>query len=111
MAQSDELPIPDYDQLSLPDLRHRVRSLEEPALRLLFDHETEHGNRIPVLEVLHARLKELHDGAEPSGGDQSNAPGVSHTPAGSPVGEATAAEPSTPLRHGVAGQTPARGKP
>ena len=76
MARSDDLPIPDYDQLSLPDIRHRVRSLEEGPLRQLFDHETEHGNRIPVLEVLHARLKELHGGAEPSGGDQSNAPGV-----------------------------------
>jgi hypothetical protein len=80
-------------------------------LRRLFDHETEHGNRIPVLEILHARLKELHDGAEPSGGDQSNAPGVTPTPAGSPVQEATAAEPGTPLRHGVASQTPSRGKP
>jgi hypothetical protein len=111
MAHSDELPIPDYDQLSLPDLRHRVRSLEEGPLRKLFDHESEHGNRIPVLEILHARLKELHGGAEPSGGDQSNAPGVTPTPAGSPVQEATAAEPGTPLRHGVASQTPSRGKP
>jgi hypothetical protein len=111
MAQSDELPIPDYDQLSLPDLRHRVRSLEEEPLRQLFDHETEHGNRIPVLEVLHARLKELHQGAEPSEGDQSNAPGVTSTSAGSRVQESTAAEPSSPLRHGVASQTPSRGKP
>jgi hypothetical protein len=111
MARSDDLPIPDYDQLSLPDLRHRVRSLEEGPLRQLFDHETEHGNRIPVLEVLHARLKELHDGAEPSGGDQSNAPGVTPTPRGSSVSEATAAQPSSPLRHGDAGQTPSRGRP
>jgi hypothetical protein len=27
------------------------------------------------------------------------------------VSEATAAEPNTPLRHGVANQTPSRGKP
>ena len=66
MAHNDELPIPDYDQLPLTELRHRVRGLEEGPLRALFDHETEHGNRIPVLEILHARLKELHDGAEPS---------------------------------------------
>ena len=111
MAHNDELPIPDYDQLSLPDLRHRIRGLEEAPLRALFDHETEHGNRIPVLEVLHARLKELHQGAEPSAGDPSNAPGVTPTPAGSPVTEATAAEPSSPVRHRDAGQTPSRGKP
>jgi hypothetical protein len=111
MAQSDELPIPDYDQLPLNDLRHRIRALEEGPLRALFDHETAHGNRIPVLEVLHARLKELTHGGEPSSGDPANAPEVSGTPGGSRVGEATAAQPGTPLRHGVAGQTPSRGRP
>ncbi len=111
MAHSDELPIPDYDQLSLPDLRHRVRSLEEGPLRRLFDHETEHGNRIPVLEVLHARLKELHDGAEPSPGDPAKTPRVTGARGDSPVSEATAASPRPPLRHGDAGQTASRGKP
>ena len=78
MAHNDQLPLTDYDQLSLADLRHRIRGLEEAPLRTLFDHETEHGNRIPVLEILHARLKELHGGAEPSEGNPSNAPGVTH---------------------------------
>jgi hypothetical protein len=110
MPQSD-LPIPDYDQLPITEVRHRIRSLDEPQLRALFDHETAHGNRIPVLEVLHARLKELTHGAEPSSGDQTNAPGVAGTPGGSSVQESTAAEPNTPLRHGVAAQTPTRGKP
>ncbi|WP_410590087.1 hypothetical protein [Amycolatopsis sp. lyj-23] len=27
------LPVPDYDQLPLGSLRHRIRSLEEPELR------------------------------------------------------------------------------
>lgn len=111
MAERDDLPLADYDQLALPDLRHRIRSLEESQLQTLFEHETAHGNRIPVLEFLHARIKELHQGAEPSGGDQANAPGASSTSTGSTVQEKTAAEPSTPLRHGVANQTPARGKP
>jgi hypothetical protein len=106
-----ELPIPDYDQLPLNDLRHRIRGLEEDQLQGLFEHEEAHGNRIPVLEILHARLKELRHGAEPSSGDPSNAPGVTGTPGGSQVTEATAAEPGTPLRHGVAGQTPSRGRP
>jgi hypothetical protein len=106
-----ELPLPDYDQLPIGELRHRIRSLDEAALRALFEHETEHGNRIPVLEVLHARLRDLTHGAEPSGGDQSNAPGVTPTPSGSKVQESTAAEANTPLRHGVAAQTPSRGRP
>lgn len=54
-----DLPIPDYDQLSLNDLRHRIRALDEERLREVFDHETAHGNRIPVLEILHGRLREL----------------------------------------------------
>jgi hypothetical protein len=111
MAQSEELPLQDYDQLPLNELRHRIRSLEEEQLRGLFDHEEAHGNRIPVLELLHARLKELHHGAEPSPGDPSSAPGATKTPHGSPVKESTAAEPGTPLRHGVAAQTPSRGRP
>ncbi|MGE2717156.1 hypothetical protein ACQI4L_24130 [Mycolicibacterium litorale] len=111
MADRDELPLADYDQVPLSDLRHRIRSLEEPQLQQLFDHETAHGNRIPVLEILHARLKELHQGAEPSGGDPAKAPGVSGTAGGSKVQESTAAQANTPLRHGVAYQTPARGKP
>jgi|GraSoiStandDraft_30_1057271.scaffolds.fasta_scaffold448041_2 hypothetical protein len=111
MHRPDELPLPDYDQLSLGDLRHRVRSLQEPQLRALIDHEQAHGRRAPVLQVLHARAEELRGGAQPSGGDPSQTPGVSATAHGSAVSEVTAAEPNTPLRHGVAGQTPARGRP
>jgi hypothetical protein len=111
MAHVEDLPLPDYDQLPLTELRHRIRSLEEAALQTLFDHETAHGNRIPVLELLHARLKELHHGAEPSTGDPKNTPRVEGAQGGSLVKEATAAEPDTPLRHGVAAQTPARGRP
>jgi hypothetical protein len=106
-----ELPLPDYDQMPLNEIRHRIRMLEEGQLRTLFEHEAEHGNRIPVLEVLHARLRELTHGAEPSSGDPASTPGAAKTPGGSPVQESTAAEPGTPLRHGVAAQTPSRGRP
>ena len=94
-----DLPIPDYDQLPLTDLRHRIRALDEDRLRALFDHETAHGNRIPVLEVLHARLRDLRHGAEPSGGDPANAPAVTGTQGGSRVEESTAAEPGRPGGH------------
>ncbi|HYZ67582.1 MAG TPA: hypothetical protein VE666_07235 [Mycobacterium sp.] len=105
-----DLPLPDYDQLPLNELRHRIRALDETQLRNLFEHEEAHGNRIPVLELLHARLRELTHGAEPSPGDPANAPGATRTPHDSPVKESTAAEPGTPLRHGVAAQTPSRGR-
>jgi hypothetical protein len=111
MATADDLPLPDYDQLGLGDLRHRVRSLAESQLCTLIEHERAHGQRAPVLQILDARLQELQSGAEPSGGDPRNAPPVSGTQHGSAVRESTAAEANTPLRHGVAYQTPARGKP
>ncbi|MFT7840217.1 hypothetical protein Q5530_29090 [Saccharothrix sp. BKS2] len=108
---SNDLPIPDYDQLPLGDLRHRVRSLSRDELALVVEHERGHGNRVPVLEVLTARLAELDDGAEPSGGDPRNAPGAGSTPGGSPVTPATSPEPSMPLRHAQPGQTAAPGRP
>lgn len=80
-----DLPLTDYDQLPITELRHRIRALDEPQLRTLFEHETEHGNRIPVLEVLHARLRELTHGAEPSAGDPDKAPGVSGMPSQTPA--------------------------
>ncbi|MGO4447007.1 hypothetical protein AB4Z42_27010 [Mycobacterium sp. 2YAF39] len=83
-----ELPLPDYDQMPLNEIRHRIRMLEEGPLRRLFEHE-----------------------AEPSPGDPASTPGAAKTPSGSPVQESTAAEPGTPLRHGVAAQTPSRGRP
>ena len=95
--------------MPLNEMRHRIRMLEEGQLRTLFEHETEHGNRIPVLEVC-MRLRELTHGAEPSPGDPA-ARRRAKTPGGSPVQESTAAEPGTPLRHGVAAQTPSRGRP
>jgi hypothetical protein len=111
MAPADHLPLPDYDQLSLGDLRHRIRALSEDQLRSLIDHEADHGERVAVLEILRVRLAELEDGAEPSGGNQTRTPKVSGAQGGSRVQQTTAAEPNTPLRHGVAGQTPARGRP
>jgi hypothetical protein len=111
MSDSHELRLHDYDQLSLGDLRHRIRSLDEDALRAVLDYECGHAARVPALELLEGRLRELEAGAQPSGGDPSRAPEVSGTPGGSPVQQATAAEATTPLRHGVAGQTPRRGRP
>src|SRR3954465_5762869 len=100
-----ELPLPDYDQLPLNELRHRIRALDEGQLRRLFEHEEAHGNRIPLLELLHARLRELKHGGGPSRGGLGKTPGAARTPHASPVKESTAAEPGTPLRHGVAAQT------
>ncbi|MFC4003219.1 hypothetical protein ACFS2C_15585 [Prauserella oleivorans] len=108
---SEELPLPDYDDLPLGTLQHRVRALDEPQLRRLMSYEQEHANRTPVLEVMRARLEQLADGATPSPGSQERTPEVTEQRHGSAAGDSTAAEPGTPLRHGVAEQTPGRARP
>lgn len=106
-----DLPLPDFDQMALGDVRHRIRALDTAALQTLLNHEAGHAARVPILEILEARLRELDAGAQPSPGDPRKAPDVDSTAGGSPVQQATAAEPGTPLRHGVAYQTPKRGRP
>lgn len=101
-----ELPLPGYDQLALGDLRHRVRSLGEAELRTLIDHEHEHGNRTHVLAVLDARLGELEQGAEPAPSDQRDVPAPPAASGDSSARPETGAEPTAPLRHGVADQSP-----
>jgi hypothetical protein len=107
----ETLPLPDYDQLPIGSVQHRIRSLAEDQLRTLIHHERRHANRVPVLEILTARLDQLEAGATPSGGRQPEAPEVTSTPGGSHANPSRTREDNTPLRHGVAGQTPARGRP
>lgn len=107
----DDLPLPDYDQLPAGDLRHRIRTLELPQIHTLIAHERDHGNRTAILEALEARREQLSAGAEPSPGDPSGASAPQGAPGGPAVRPDTAAEPNTPLRHGMAEQTPQRGRP
>jgi hypothetical protein len=102
-----ELPLPGYHQLSVGDLRHRVRFLDRPQLGILLAEEREHGARPQVVEIIEERIAELDQGAVPSpGGDgPPNPPPPTGTSAAQPD---TGAEPSTPLRHGQADQTPNR---
>ncbi|MBB2993048.1 hypothetical protein FHR72_004555 [Mycolicibacterium iranicum] len=111
MTDSNDLALPDYDQMTLGDLQHRIRSLSNDELQAVLVYEAGHAARVPVLEILEARARELDSGAEPSSGDPRRAPGIESTPGGSRVQESTAAEANTPLRHGVAEQTPNRGLP
>ena len=104
-----ELPLPDYDHLPQGALMHRIRALTEDELRRLRSYETEHAGRPAVLELFDARLAQLEQGAQPSGGDQARPPEAAPTPdGGSPVEPATAYDNNQPLRHGVAEQTPNR---
>lgn len=107
----EALPLPDYDQLTLGTMEHRIRSLEIGQVRQLLEHESSTAHRPRAMEILSARIDQLEAGAQPSGGDPTNAPPVAGTPGGSHADPAHSPTDNTPLRHGVAEQTPARGKP
>ena len=101
-----ELPLPDYDELPLGTLRHRMRALTEDEVRQLLDHERNHANRVPVIELLTSRLGELEKGASPSTGSQTETPEVTgHKRAGSPVTPAGPREAGRPVPHGTIGET------
>lgn len=106
-----ELPLPDYDHLPLSALRHRVRTLDAEQVRRLIAFEEEHGQRLPVLELLRWRLDALEAGAEPSSGDpRGEQPESASGPSRDAPTETVARSPSTdPSPHGVPSQ-PAKPK-
>src|SRR5919112_3054800 len=63
-----ELPLPDYDHLPTASLAHRIRTLDAEGLTSLLNYERNHGNRVPVISMLEARLSELDAGAKPTTG-------------------------------------------
>ena len=102
MTGHDDLPLPDYDHLPVPSLAQRVRTLDTAGVQTLLDYENEHGHRLPVTQVLEARLAELARGAEPSGGDPAGlAPeGGAAAPAPRSTSMSTDAPPQNPPSHG-----------
>jgi hypothetical protein len=63
------LPLPDYDHLPIGGLESRVRSLSADEVEELLAYERSHADRLPVTELLGARLDQLRAGAEPTSGD------------------------------------------
>jgi hypothetical protein len=111
MTDRSALPIPDYDHLPLAGLVHRIRTLTTEDLQTLLEHERAHGDRLPVVQAITARLDSLRNGeATPSGGDPgAPQPEQAPPPAGGSSSTGTGVvDTEQPLRHGVAGQTPNR---
>jgi len=69
----DELPLPDFDHLTLGAVRGRMRSLDIPQLVQLRDYEKAKANRFPIVTMLDNRIAKLaSDPTAPlSGGDVS----------------------------------------
>ena len=58
-SSRDELPIPDFDNISIGSLRARLRSLSVEQLVVLREWETEHANRLNVITTLDNRIAKL----------------------------------------------------
>lgn len=58
-----ELPLEDYDHLTIGALRSRIRTLGREELGQVQAYEAAHANRLPVLTVLTNRLRDLDSAA------------------------------------------------
>jgi len=99
----DQLPLPDYDHLPIGSLEARIRTLDAGGVSALLAYERAHGDRLPVVTVLEARLAQLHDGAPPTGSDpMGRTPETEHAPpGGSSASPATEGPTVNPPSHGV----------
>ena len=59
----DELPLPDYDHMTLGSLRGRMRALSLQQLVQTRTYEKVHANRLPVVTMLDNRIAKLATGA------------------------------------------------
>lgn len=64
----DDLPIPDFDNISLGSLRARLRSLSVEQLLVLREWEQAHAHRLPVITLLDNRIAKLGTPDDASGG-------------------------------------------
>jgi outer membrane biosynthesis protein TonB len=62
-AQPDEglvvLPVANYDSLTVPSLRARLRNLDPAQLRVLIDYEKAHAGRADVLTMFERRIAKI----------------------------------------------------
>lgn len=57
----DELPLPDYDHLTIGSLRARIRKLTPAELVQLRDYERAHADRLSVITLFENRLRALQE--------------------------------------------------
>jgi hypothetical protein len=97
-----DLPLPQYDDLTVGEIESRVRTLDPGGVEALIAHERAHAARPQVLLVLETRAEQLRDGAEPTGGS-AEVPGAGepHDPSG--AAQTRGPETQNPPFQGVPG--------
>jgi hypothetical protein len=58
----EDLPVPNYDQLSVASLRARLRVLDAGQVQTLLDYENAHESRPAVITLFERRLIKLGEG-------------------------------------------------
>ena len=61
-AQEAELPVPNYDSLSVPSLRARLRGLDAAQVRVLAEYERSHAGRTDMVAMFERRIAKLAAG-------------------------------------------------
>jgi hypothetical protein len=61
-APAAELPLPNYDDLSIASLRARLRNLSAQQLRQLIEYEKGHADRADVITMFERRIAKLAEG-------------------------------------------------
>ena len=61
-ASTGELPVPNYDDLTIASLRARLRNLSADQLAQLVDYEKSHANRADVVQMFERRIAKLAEG-------------------------------------------------
>jgi hypothetical protein len=109
VAAHDDLPLPDYDHMTLGSLRGRLRSLSVEDLVTVRAYEKAHADRLPVVTMLDNRIARLttDPAATPSPGSPTEnqpvkkaaarKPKVTPATAATPAGAPTGSQPGLPL--------------
>jgi hypothetical protein len=74
VLEHGDLPLPDYDHMTLGSLRGRMRSLDLPELIQIRDYEKAHADRLPIVTMLDNRIAKLaNDPTAPLSGSPADA--------------------------------------
>jgi hypothetical protein len=101
VLEHDDLPLPDFDHMTVGQLRGRLRTLDLVSLVQLRDYEEAHANRIQIVAMLNNRIAKVQASDTDSGSPQTTSSGTAgSTETGSRVTPATAGPPINPPSHG-----------
>jgi hypothetical protein len=102
----DDLPIPDFDNVSIGSLRARLRSLDVEQLVTLREWEQAHAHRLPVITLLDNRIAKV---AADAGTGTTTATGPAGVSAAAKTEKTATAKPAKSTPYPAEGSAPASG--